>query len=779
MRVLALSLLLGAVLCQAADAQTVSGRVSDAETGRGLPAATVQVEGTSRGTVSNREGDYQLAVPDSVSRPILVVRFLGYETARLAVPESGRLDVALVPAAAAIGEVVVTAEDPAERVMRRVIARKALWRAGLRTWRAEVYTRTTFRADGEVVALTEAQTDAVWDRERGLRETVTATRRTGNLGALPLDAFTAADETLNLYDDEVPFGGFDLMGPTAPRALSFYRFETVGRRSSDGGLVYDIAFRPRNPLQPGLEGTLSVLADAEAVLAVSARPSGAVQFPLVTQFELSLEQQFASFGQSVGGEPVWLPVDFRMDGRGKPGNALLQFPDLGFAISSRLTDYTVNVALPDSLFADDAVRVDSASVAAALPDAGVVPLSEAEERALAEIDSTRSLAEAIRPTGPLARFIRVQVRDDEGGESDGGPSRLRLSASPTLGYNRVEGVRLGVEAGVTKGRAALVGEVGYQTASDEVTLVGTAGVGLGHGVNLTLTGRREVVPLAPSFYVTPFINGVAALALGEDYFDYARRQGGAARLTWTREAVGVQLEAAYDDYDPLAVESTYSLLGTLPRDNARAEIDDIARVGAAVRLGEPATGLSSGLTGRRTLTLRGEGGQGSVGGGYGRFEADLRWAAPTVLRRRLLPPTLHLRLAAGTAAGDLPLVRSFGIDGQHAGLAPFGALRARTGRLTLARQYALVAWEHDFRSVPFELFGWRGSSPRGVSFAVHGAHAWADAAPGALRVEPSVAHHEVGASVGLGYTVPVRLDVTYRLTDGPGVVVGVGLARLF
>jgi hypothetical protein len=97
----------------------------------------------------------------------------------------------------------------------------------------------------------------------------------------------------------------------------------------------------------------------------------------------------------------------------------------------------------------------------------------------------------------------------------------------------------------------------------------------------------------------------------------------------------------------------------------------------------------------------------------------------------------------------------------------------------LARRYALVAWEHDFRSVPFEALGWRGAAPRGLSVQVHGAHAWADGAPGALHVEPSVVHHEVGASLGLGYTVPLRLDVTYRLTDGPGVVVGVGLARLF
>ncbi len=213
-----------------------------------------------------------------------------------------------------------------------------------------------------------------------------------------------------------------------------------------------------------------------------------------------------------------------------------------------------------------------------------------------------------------------------------------------------------------------------------------------------------------------------------------------------------------------------------------------------LRLGGGPGGLAGSVAGRRSATVWLEAGrQPSTDGQfvdgrqyaslaavrYGRVEGEVRWSQPTVLRRRLLPPALHVRLAAGTASGGLPTQRAFGIDGQLAGLSAFGALRARTGRLTLARRYALVAWEHDFRSVPFEALGWRGAAPLGVSLQVHGAHAWADRAVGALSVEPSLAHHEVGASLGVGYTLPVRLDVTYRLTDDPGVVFGFGLARLF
>ena len=779
-------------LLTTAQAQTVvQGRVTDAQTGEGLAAATVQVEGTSRGTITNRTGDYEIVVPPGAAA--LVVRFIGYQPARRAV-EGGRLDVALTPAVAELGEAIVTAGNPADNIMRRVIARKARWQAGLQTWQAEVYSRQTIRASGAVVAVVEGQTRAFWDRDRGLREVVTATRRTGNLGDLPLDAFAAAEQTLNLYDDEVPFGGYDLMGPTHPDAVSFYRFAVEGTRALGDELVYDLSFAPRNALQPGLSGQLSVLADADALIAVSARPSASVQFPLVTQFDLTLDQQFSSFGQAVDGEAIWLPVDFRMSADARAGNALLRFPDIGFAVASRLTDYAVNVAVPDSLYEREGVAVDSASVAEGLPAAGVVPLSAEEERALAEIDSTQTLTEAFRPTGPLARFINASVSVGEGGGTAAASGKTRFSYAPVVAYNRVEGARLGAELDLRRGPVQVGAEGAYQTAAQDVWARGNVTVRVAPAAWVGVEGRHDVGTLGRSLFVTPLTNSVAALAVGEDYFDYVRRDGGTVWASWWGQEGPlfpvVNGWAAYDDYRPATVETEWSLTGSLPPDNVAAlletetrSLDDLARAGVRVRLGRWVDGIEGSAFGQRGAQVWVEGGRRLPDADrdaptFGRVEGEVRWFVPTVLRRRLLPPTLHLRLAAGTATGGLPVQRAFGIDGQLAGVSVFGALRSRTGRLTLARRYALVAWEHDFRSVPFEALGWRGAAPLGLSLQVHGAHAWADRAPGALHVEPSVVHHEVGASLGLGYTVPLRLDVTYRLTDGPGVVVGIGLARL-
>ena len=786
-------LILAAFLSTAQAQTVVQGRVTDAETGEGLAAATVQAAGTSRGTITNRAGDYEIRVPAGADS--LVVRFIGYAPATRAVPASGRLDVALAPSVATLGEAVVTAGNPADNIMRRVIARKAQWQAGLQTWRAEAYSRQTFRADGEVVAVIEGQTTAYWDKGRGLREVVTGTRRTGNLGALPSEFFTAADQTINFYDDEIEFGGFDLMGPTNARAVGFYTFTLDGTRALGRQLVYDLSFRPSNPLQPGFTGTLAVLADADALLSVAVRPSDAVQFPLVSAFTLTMEQQFSSFGQSVGGQAVWLPADFRMDAQAKAGNALVRFPGIGFEVNSRLTDYAVNVAVPDSLYDRDGATVDSVAVAGGLAAAGVVPLSVEEERALAEIDSTRTLAQAFRPTGPLARFFNIGFSADTPARSGGGG--VSVSYAPMLVYNRAEAVRLGGSVSLNARSGGGTVEAGYQTGPETVMGRVSAYARLAPEAFVGASVRRETVPLAESFYVRPVPNSLTALVAGEDYFDYARREGGGVwAYVGSREGLrpSARIDASYDDYTSAAVETRYTLFDRpMPAGNAVVSNRPLAAASLRLRLGGTPGGLAGSVTGSRSATVWLEAGSQpeardqTVDGrpvlrespsSYGRVQGEVRWSQPTVLRRRLLPPTLHLRLAAGTASDDLPLQRSFGIDGQLAGLAAFGALRARTGRLTLARQYALVAWEHDFRSVPFEALGWRGASPLGVSLQVHGAHAWADGAAGAF-VERSVVHHEVGASLGLGYAVPVRLDVTYRLTDDPGVVFGVGLARLF
>ena len=52
----------------------VSGKVTSAEDGSGLPGVTVQIKGTGKGTQSDVNGNYSLSVPSSAT---LVFSFVG------------------------------------------------------------------------------------------------------------------------------------------------------------------------------------------------------------------------------------------------------------------------------------------------------------------------------------------------------------------------------------------------------------------------------------------------------------------------------------------------------------------------------------------------------------------------------------------------------------------------------------------------------------------------------------------------------------------------------
>lgn len=85
----------------------VKGKVTD-ESGFGLPGASIIVKGTTTGTVTNSEGDYQLLVPDATNS-VLVFTFVGFDTQEIPVKGQNVIIVVLIETSIGLDEVVVTA----------------------------------------------------------------------------------------------------------------------------------------------------------------------------------------------------------------------------------------------------------------------------------------------------------------------------------------------------------------------------------------------------------------------------------------------------------------------------------------------------------------------------------------------------------------------------------------------------------------------------------------------------------------------------------------------
>lgn len=89
-----------------AQGKSVSGEVTDSTTGDALPGVSILVKGTNQGSVTDAEGNFNLAVPGNES--VLVFSFIGYSVKEVPVGNQTTLAVAMTPDAKALSEVVVT-----------------------------------------------------------------------------------------------------------------------------------------------------------------------------------------------------------------------------------------------------------------------------------------------------------------------------------------------------------------------------------------------------------------------------------------------------------------------------------------------------------------------------------------------------------------------------------------------------------------------------------------------------------------------------------------------
>jgi TonB-linked SusC/RagA family outer membrane protein len=102
---LALTLVFGFV---ASYAQTkISGKVTSADDGTGIPGVTVQIKGTSKGTQTGLDGGYAI---DAAAGQSLVFSFVGMQSQEVAVGNKSIINVVLSNDAQALSEVVVTAQ---------------------------------------------------------------------------------------------------------------------------------------------------------------------------------------------------------------------------------------------------------------------------------------------------------------------------------------------------------------------------------------------------------------------------------------------------------------------------------------------------------------------------------------------------------------------------------------------------------------------------------------------------------------------------------------------
>jgi hypothetical protein len=763
--------------------EVVSGSARSAETGEPLFPATIRVIGSNVATVTNPDGRFEVSVD---RLPVdFACSHIGFRSQTMTVQSSVEPMFLLVPVMIELEELVVTAEDPANSIMRKVIERKQSRRGSVTALKANAYSRMTLRKDTTIVSIVETMSEAYWRKGKGWREILKAKRTTRNMQEdmdVPAAAFME-----DLSEDDIEIAGHRLTGVTHPDALDTYDFALTGRRQMDDHTVYDISVHPKSARSSAFVGTISVLDDVYVLLDAHLKPNESFIFPQpFRHFGITFHQQFRSFGEA------WLPVDLRT-------NVSLEIGILGFSIppirseqTTRISDYVVNAVFPDSLFKSKKPLISDVSSRSApdslLATAGVViPLSEEEQLAFDQIDSTATLDKVFKPKGALARF----VDDDDNKGKKNRKRRLRLSDLLPYGwFNRVDGAYLSVRPQVRLPgrRGRFRAEVGYATSLERWSYGGELWREWGRGrvYRINAGYRRGSSPRQTTNLYSNF-NGSTGLFGGDDYFDHYWREEWYAQGRYRIRSLDVDVVPGIriEKHTSLPKSTDFAILSDIAqRDNP--PIDEGRLRSLTFRLTYDGDLGPAVIFGQQKLQIHVEHSRPNLMGSdfdFTQFRFYAGWRFPTFFARRMMPNALDIIVSGGTTTGTLPLQRFGHLDASLERWHNPGTFRALHANPYEGEHYLGVFWEHHFRTLPFEYLGWQALVRRNIGLIVYGGHGrtWiSDSRLAGLPFAPQYVdqfHHELGVSVN-GLLGLLRIDFTKRL-DTTGYTVGVGFARIF
>jgi len=817
----------------------IRGHVRDAETGKALSGATVQIKGMETGVIADEGGGFGLRLEELPAT--VEVRHVGYESQEITLIEEGEseLDIRLEPVVYEMEGVVVEYEDPAVRIMREVIRRKQKWQSLVQSYTAETYTRQTLFSDTYITGIRETVARIYWDRERGVRERVKAKRHTANVPA-SMQAFAAMDYAVDLYEDEIEILGHRLVGPTHPEALRHYVFQLGDEEDREGKRHYFISIAPKNRSQSALAGYVIVADEDYAVVEAGVRTVPPIQsaiLPTEHGIGFFFRQEFRRF------EPgIWLPTALRYEIDAKfhtsaLGETIKAFrgvrtPRARLKGIHQIGRHQLNIEIPELFYLDGhRLRVDNDSATRdELLDAYAekAPLSIWEgaayqrlarrreglktyaDSALFELYRKRLLRRKVSPheVDPLAEESLVEdevvaaVVQSATGLAIPETSRRRFvpEFAHELWYNRVEATHLGIRAkSRLSERLALYLKGGYSTGLGRAFY----GAGFRHawgekrngfaGINYQEGVRTRYVSDTYSLAH----NSVPVLLSLEDYFDYYWNEKLSAETGYRfgKTKTSLRIGFSQEDHRSLKKSTDFNLVCGFQHERGRfyklfcEGRDDPWRINPAVKEGRlRAAELTVscgdpyrpfGLKIQRRADLKVEHSAGWLGSDFSFtwYRLALDWHLDG--RKRRLPGELDFRLLAGTSTGDLPAQRFGALDASIWIFKPFGAFRSLDGRPYEGERHAATFWEWDFGARPFEALGMGGLVRRGMGVVLHGAsgRTWMS---GKRRAELNYGPRYTDGfhhEAGLSLVFrPLRLDVAKRL-DREGWGVGFSVAR--
>ena len=287
-RICTFLLLVSSFACLAQQGQ-VRGKVTDKATGQPLAFANIIFNGDARlGITADINGSFSYSGPAPLYS--LKCSYVGYTDIILPItPDTGFLVIEMEFSANELNEVVITpGENPANAIMRKVIANKELNNPeNLETFRYRCYNKVTFDMKNRNVSdsltlakllknghifMMESYTERRFAAPDNSEEVVLATKVSGFQN--PTFATLATDlQPFSFYKDNIPFFNVNYLNPVSSGSLNKYRFTLQDTLYSSQDTVYVISYKPlpRKNFE-ALTGLLYINTNKYAIQNVTATP---------------------------------------------------------------------------------------------------------------------------------------------------------------------------------------------------------------------------------------------------------------------------------------------------------------------------------------------------------------------------------------------------------------------------------------------------------------------------------------------------------------------------
>ena len=295
----------------------VKGKITDK---KNVPLSFVSVylDKTVTGTTSNDNGDYILDL-NRKGKYTVVFQFLGFKTVKKEIEISSfpfNLNVKLEEESVQLSEISISTKDnPANRIIRNVIANKEKNTDKFANYTAKFYSRGLYRIKDApkkflgqtlgdfgggldstrsgIIYLSETISDIKFQKKpKNFKENIIASKVSGQDNGISFNR--AEDANINFYENSVEFGN-DLISPLSINAFSYYKFKLEGTfYDKNGKLINKINIIPKRKNDRVFSGSLYIVEDDWALYGADVSVTGAqVNIPVVDILKLKQNYNYS------------------------------------------------------------------------------------------------------------------------------------------------------------------------------------------------------------------------------------------------------------------------------------------------------------------------------------------------------------------------------------------------------------------------------------------------------------------------------------------------------